>query len=255
MYNDKNYSVQSVDRTLDIIEALSLEPSGLSLTEISTKVKLHKSTVYRLVNTLYKRGFLNKSDSGNYRIGLKLIEIVSCYINSLELQTEARPYLQDITATLGLTSHLGILEGSDVIYIEKMDVFTGSQLYAQIGLRVPAFCSSLGKCLLSKYSSDELKNLFSKDVFPKYTENTTKNIFELQTNLTAVRRNGWAIDNEEYKTGHRCIAAPIYDYRGEIIAAISASGPTILLTDDRIQSTANYVINTANIISRKLGWN
>lgn len=158
---DKGDSVQSINRALDIIEALAVEPEGLGVTEVARKTGLHKSTAYRLISTLSDRGYLEKTENGEYKIGLKLIGAVSCYINSLELQTETRPYLAQITADLGLTAYLGVLDGDQIVYVEKMDVISSVKLYSQIGLHVPAFCSSLGKCILAKYSKDELEKSWS----------------------------------------------------------------------------------------------
>ena len=115
MSSDNN--VQSIDRALDIIEVLSQENEGLGVTEIAGRIGLPKSTAHRIITTMAGRGYLNKTDRGTYKIGLKLIEAVSCYINSLELQTEARPYVAQTTSELGLTSHLGVLDGDQVIYI------------------------------------------------------------------------------------------------------------------------------------------
>lgn len=246
--------VQSIDRALDIIEVLAVEESGLGVTEIAIRVGLHKSTAYRIIETLYNRGYLNKTQDNNYKIGLKLIEAVSCYINSLELETQARLYVAQMTAELGLTSHLGVLEGDKVVYIEKMDVFSSVRMYSQIGLRMHAYCSSLGKCMLSGYSGKELSEVMKDCSFIKFTPNTISNIEELHKELLKVRKQGWAMDDEEYEIGHRCIGAPIYDYRGEIIAAVSASGNKHILTDDRIESVAEYVIKVALEISRGLGY-
>ena len=131
---DKGDSVQSINRALDIIEALAVEPEGLGVTEVARKTGLHKSTAYRLISTLSDRGYLEKTENGEYKIGLKLIGAVSCYINSLELQTETRPYLAQITADLGLTAYLGVLDGDQIVYVEKMDVISSVKLYSQIGL-------------------------------------------------------------------------------------------------------------------------
>ena len=132
MATDNN--VQSIDRALDVIEVLSGESDGLGVTEIANRIGLHKSTAHRIITTMVNRGYLNKTESGTYKIGLKLIEAVSCYINSLELQTEARPYIAKITGELGLTCHLGVLDGNEVVYIEKMDVFSNVRMYSQIGI-------------------------------------------------------------------------------------------------------------------------
>ena len=102
----KDNSVQSIERALDIIEALADYHDGLGVTEIATRIGLNKSTVHRILSTLMARGYVSKTDKGTYRLGINLIEVVSCYINNLELQTEARPYVAQTTAELGLTSHL-----------------------------------------------------------------------------------------------------------------------------------------------------
>lgn len=247
-------SVQSINRALDIVESLAVQQSGLSLTDIAGEVGLPKSTVYRIISTLVKRGYVDRNTDGNYKIGLKLIEAVSCHINSLELQTQARPYVLQIAANLGLTSHLGVMDGDKVVYIEKMDVLSSVKMYSQIGLRTHAYCSSLGKCMLSNYSKEELNAVMANCSFIKFTPNTIGSIEELHDEMSIVRKQGWAMDNEEYERGHRCIGAPIYDYRGDIIAAISASGDKHVLTDDRIESVAEYVKATALEISKGMGY-
>lgn len=247
-------SVQSINRALDIVESLAVQQSGLSLTDIAGEVGLPKSTVYRIISTLVKRGYVDRNTDGNYKIGLKLIEAVSYHINSLELQTQARPYVLQIAANLGLTSHLGVMDGDKVVYIEKMDVLSSVKMYSQIGLRTHAYCSSLGKCMLSNYSKEELNAVMANCSFIKFTPNTIGSIEELHDEMSIVRKQGWAMDNEEYERGHRCIGAPIYDYRGDIIAAISASGDKHVLTDDRIESVAEYVKATALEISKGMGY-
>ena len=252
MATDNN--VQSIDRALDVIEVLSGESDGLGVTEIANRIGLHKSTAHMIITTMVNRGYLNKTESGTYKIGLKLIEAVSCYINSLELQTEARPYIAKITGELGLTCHLGVLDGNEVVYIEKMDVFSNVRMYSQIGLHVHAYSCSLGKCLLSNYSADDVRKLMSECSFIRFTDKTISSVEELIADLDIDRGRGWAIDDEESEVGHRCVGAPIYDYRGDIIAAISASGPTTVFTQDRIESVAAYLKEQAMEISKSLGY-
>lgn len=252
MTSDNN--VQSIDRALDIIEVLSQENDGLGVTEIASRIGLPKSTAHRIIATMAERGYLSRTDKGVYKIGLKLIEAVSCYINSLELQTEARPYVAQITAELGLTSHLGVLDGDQVVYIEKMDVFSNVRMYSQIGVRVHSYSCSLGKCLLSNFSANQIRKIMVNCSFMRFTKKTLGSVDELLADLDKVRSRGWAIDDEEAEIGHRCIGAPIYDYRGDIIAAISASGPTSILTEDRIESVAQYVRKQALEISKSMGY-
>ncbi|MDL2264312.1 IclR family transcriptional regulator [Synergistaceae bacterium OttesenSCG-928-I11] len=246
-------AVQVLDRALDIIEYLSAERQPRGPTDIAAATDLNKTTVYRLLSSLQQRGYIEKNETnGTYRIGVKLVEVASNHINNLELQTEARPYLYEMQSELGLIVHLGILDKHEVVYVEKMDINPNLRRYAQIGARVPAQCSSLGKCLLSGLSSDELAHAMRDCRFPKYTDRTITSLHELKRYLQKVRQQGWAIDDEEYTSGQRCIGAPIYDYRGDIIAAISASGPTSLLTDERIPDTVRSVTKTATEISRRL---
>ena len=252
MAEDKS-SVQSVERALDIIEAVGADQRGLGLTEIAEKAGLHKSTAYRITATLVDRGYLIKTEEGRYKIGLKYIEVASCFITGLELQTEARPYVAEAASHLGLTSYLGILDGDKVVYIEKMDGISSMRMFLNIGQKVSAYCSSLGKCLLSNFSKVEIDDIMQDCSFIKFTPNTISSLEELHREIAKVRSRGWAMDDEEYEKGHRCIGAPIYDYRGDIIAAISASGDKHVLTDDRIEEVAGYMVKTAKEISKTMG--
>lgn len=246
--------IQSINRALDIIELLSAEGDGLGVSEISRRIGLHKSTTYRILQTLAARNYVEKNDEGTYRIGLNLIKTVSCYINSLELQTEARPFIARITGDLGLTCHLGVLDGNEVVYIEKMDVYSDVRLYSQIGVHVPSYSCSLGKCLLSNFSNSDLRKIMANCSFTRFTDKTIASIEELSRDLDLVRKRGWAMDDEESKGGYRCVGAPIYDYRGDIIAAISASGSTATFTEDRIRPVAEYLMLRANEISKSMGY-
>ncbi|MDR2387411.1 MAG: IclR family transcriptional regulator [Deltaproteobacteria bacterium] len=247
-------SVQSIDRVLDIVEALSTKQGGLSLTELAKSIDLPKSTTHRLLSTLVRRGYAAKREDGGYQVGLKLIEAVSYYINSLELQTEARQHLARLTVELGLTAHLGVLEGNQVVYIERIDLLSGVKLYSQIGLRMHAYCSSLGKSLLAGLSGQELKEVMSRCAFERFTPNTITTLAALRQELKKVRSLGYAVDNLEFSLNNRCVGAPIYDYRGETVAAISASGPPAILTEDRVAEVAGEVMSKAKAISRNLGY-
>ncbi len=248
-------SVQVINRVLDIIEQLSQSSVPMGPTGIAKATGINKSTVHRLLATLHERSYVEKNEkSGTYFIGPMLIELVSCYIGNLELQTEARPYLSALSMDLNLTAHLGILDGNDVIYIEKLVWFQPNKLYSQIGYRVPAYCSSLGKCLLACLSGEELEKTLSACKFEKHTENTITSLEMFKKQLRQVRDQGWAIDNQEYIVGHSCVGAPIYDYRGDIIAAISASGASAVITPEYLPVVVQEVKSTASQISKRMGY-
>ena len=245
---------QLIDRLLDIIELLSLEKDGLGVTEIGNRTGLHKSTVHRIVSALAERGYIEKVPGrGVYKIGLKLVEISSVYLNSIELKTEARPYLHELTSKLGHPSHLAILDGTDAVYIDKVEVVSNIRLYSQIGRRIPVYCSALGKCLLSGLPECDVREIVSRCSFEKYTEKT----LDSETLLQQVRRvasAGWAVDDEEHDKGIRCIAAPVYDYRGKVIAAVSIAGPAAAVAPQNDGETAEIVKETALNISKRLGY-
>jgi len=249
-------SVQVLDRACDILEMISLEKDGLGVTEIGNRLSLHKSTVHRILSSLAERGYVeNSQNKGIYKIGLKLIEISSVYLNSIELKTEARPYLWELMTELNQPTHLAILDGIDAVYIDKVDVMNNIRLYSQIGRRIPAYCSALGKCLLSGLSDGELENVIHRINFEKITEHTIRNPEELLMQIRAVKTAGWAVDDEEHDTGIRCIAAPVFDYRGKVIAAVSVAGSSQVLSKEKDETTAKCVLKASRNISKRVGHN
>lgn len=246
--------VRVLDRAFDILDILSENIVPMRLSEIATASGLSKSTVHRILSAMLERSIVAKTETGAYTIGYKIIEFAGTHINNLELLTEAKPYLSRIMRELDLTAHLGILDGADVVYLEKLDGHPNAQSYTQVGHRSPGFCSSIGKCLMAGMSRDELDDVLDLCDFKKYTPNTITNRRDYIRHLKEVRRQGWAMDDEEYEIGHRCIGATVYDYRGLPVAAISASGSVSLLSDDRIEAVIGKVKELAGQLSRQIGY-
>lgn len=247
--------IQVIDRALDILELLSVEKSGLGVTEIGSRLGLHKSTVHRILTVMAERGYIEKTKSrGEYRIGLKLVEISSLYLNNVELKTEAKPFLWQLAAKFNLVAHLAILDGNEAVYIEKVDVVHSIRLYSQIGRRIPVHCTALGKSLMSGLPDDEIEKRLKDYRFHKHTDNTIINKEALMKQIAEVRRKGWSIDDEEHEKGVRCIAAPIRDYRGNVIAALSITGSAAIVNEARDEEIARLVVETAENISRRLGF-
>lgn len=247
-------SVRVVDRVFDIIEVLAADKHGLTLSQIALDTGMSKSTVHRLLTTMQERRYVERSEDGTYTLGYKFIETASNHINSLELLTEAKPFLSRMLWDLNLTTHLGVLEGPDVVYMEKMDVYPNTRLYTQVGYRSPAYCSSMGKCLMACLSGEELDQTLDCCDFVRHTPHTICDRDQLKAQLRQVRQQGWAMDDEEYQLGHRCIGAPVFDYRGAAIAAVSASGPITQLTDERIPTVAREVRSVARRLSLRMGY-
>ncbi len=247
-------SVRVADRIFSLLEHVAYAPAPLSLTELSNELDLSKSTVHRLLQTLVLRGYMEKRSNGTYRLGGKFIELAGYHINSLELQTEATPYLSLLYSQLDLSVHLGVLEGYKLSYITKLDRFPTAKNFAKVGYETPAYCSSIGKCLLAALSGDEIEEYLQTHTFRRFTENTITDAQTFLSHLRTVRVHGYAMDKEEYQTDHRCVAVPIYDYRGGAIAAVGVSGNAEQLSDDKLAGIVFELKQTAEQISGRMGY-
>jgi DNA-binding IclR family transcriptional regulator len=216
--------VQSIDRAFDIMEHLSREPEGLSLTMISQKLNLPTSTVFRLLSVLRDRNYIDKNDTTNvYKLGLGFLELTSMYLGSLELKTEAKPYLRRLSQQTGQVVFMGIEQQNELVYIDKYDQFNERNNYCFIGQRHQLYCTALGKSLLIGHSNEDIRMLYEHTGLAPYTEKTITDIDELIKQIEQNRERGYSIDDEENVMGIYCVASPVYDYRGVIIAAVSTS--------------------------------
>lgn len=247
-------NVRVLERTFTILEVLAYAQKPISLASIVQKSELSKSTVHRLLQTLLEKEYVSKNLDGNYSIGSKFIELASYHINSLELQTEANPFLSVLYSQLNLSVHLGILDGFKLVYVTKLDLFPTARNFARIGYETPAYCSSIGKTLLAMLSGKDLESFLDQCEFEKFTDNTITTATQLKKHLRQVRTQGWAMDNEESQLDHRCVAVPIYDYSGVAIASVGVSGNMTQLSDDKIPAIIKEVTRTARQISKRMGY-
>lgn len=247
-------TVQSLDRALDILEELAQSRKPLGLSELAREVSLSKTTVHRLLQTLLERGYVEKVQSGKYVIGPTMFNTLSYHINTLELQAEAKPHLHALQNLLGLTVSLGVLNGPFVSLIEREATNQSSDIFNHVGRQLPVHCSSMGKCLLSCLSNDELEEALYGFELSRRTEHTITSKSQLRMHLREVRRQGWAIDNEESELNHRCISSPVYNYRGDAVAVLGVSGTADELPEDRIDYIAQQVVHAAGRTSASLGY-
>lgn len=247
-------NVRVVDRVFILLELLAYEQKPMSLSMIVQKSGLSKTTVYRLLQTMLEKGYVGKNLDGNYTLGAKFIELASYHINSLELQTEANPFLSVLYSQLNLSVHLGVLDGFKLVYITKLDIFPTTRNFAKIGYETPAYCSSIGKILLAMLSGKDLEAYLDQCHFQKFTDNTITNAAPFKKHLKQVRTQGWAMDNEESQLDHRCVAVPIYDYRGIAIASVGVSGDMNQLSDEKLPAIIREVTQTAQQISNRMGY-
>ncbi len=245
--------LQTVDRALQLLEILAEHPEGMQPKEFESILELNKITVHRLLATLENRGFIER-EGNNYKVGLKLVELSSMKLNNIELKTEAAPYLRKLVHILGLPVQMAILEGNEAVFIEKIESINAFRMYSQIGKRIPLYASGVGKILLSQNTDEEILSELSKVTFEIFTHRTLTSPESVLDEIKEARKQGYAIDNEEHEEGIFCIAAPIYDYRGQIIAAISVGGKELQFITDKRAEHITLIKETARDISRRLGY-
>lgn len=247
--------VQSIDRVFDILELLSTEHEGLSLTLISQKVDLPTSTVYRLLSVLRDRNYIEKNDATNvYRLGLGFVELTSLYLNNVELKTEAHPYLRRLSTLTGQVVFMGIEQDGELVYIDKYEQFNEIRKYCFIGQRRPLYCTALGKSLLSGFEDDGIRQLYRDKELKAMTPNTITDVEALIREVRRTRERGYAIDNEEIEEGLYCVSAPVYDYRGTVIAAISTSWDLVKHGSSDREKNIDLVKEKALEISIRMGF-
>jgi len=247
--------VQSLDRTFNILEILAHEPNGLTLAEIADRVILPRSTAFRLLAVLLQREYVRKSNDANlYRLGPGFIELSSQYLGNLELKTESAPHMEELAQTVGTIVFLARRQGNRVVYIDKQDRFSSLRKYAIIGQQMPLYCTSLGKALLMDMDDEEIRLLLASEQFEKRGPNTHKSVEELIRDLHTCTMRGWSHDNEEAEPCLNCVAAPIRDYRGQIISAISTSWALESRPDLVPMKVAVLVMKTAKKISLSMGY-
>lgn len=247
-------SVQSIDRAFDIIELLSREPRSIAMTEIGRRLDLHKSTVHRLLTSLRERGYVEKeNETGNYKLGLGFVELASLYLNSLELKTEASPFLNQLTRQTGQTTFLAIMDEAEIIYIDKVESYNSLRRYTIIGKRLPLHATSLGKAMLSGLKDREIEELYPDKKLKLITKKTIPTFDALMAEIRQIRARGWSIDDEENERGTRCVGAPIFDYRDRVIAAISLAWDINAHPDKTWTDFTKQVVKCASDISVKMG--
>lgn len=247
--------VQSLDRTFGILQMLAQDPNGLSLAAIAEGEDLPKSTAFRLLAVLARHEYVRKNPETNlYRLGPAFLELSSRYLNSLELKTESAPYMSELAAALGTIVFLARRQGNRMVYIDKQDQYTSLRKYSIIGQQKPLYCTSLGKALILEMPDEEIRSLLTGETFERFGPRTHTGVEDLLADIRICRERGWTRDNEEAEPGINCVAAPIRDYRGEVISSISTSWVLESRPDLTPEKAAVHVVRAASGISRSMGW-
>lgn len=249
------YQVRALDRALQILGLFNLEQSNLSLSEIAAKTELSPSTVLRLLTILMQHGYIERSrETDRFRIGVGMFERGSIYIQSTSLERESREALETLARESNQTASLAVVDRSEIVHIAVYQAERAIRYYAPVGQRESAHSTGLGKVLLAGMSDDEVDTIVTQRGLPGRTDRTITTITTLRSHLEDIRRGGYAMDNEESMIGLRCVAAPVYDDRHNVVAAVSASGPSAEFDEDRLPELIKSVKRAGMTVSHRIGY-
>ena len=249
MAGDKVQGTQTLDRGLDVLLALAEEP--LALDALAQRVGLTRSTAYRLVSLLVARGFVKNSPREGYSLGFELIRLGDCAQRGARLTATARPHLERLASETEDTVHLGVLDGAEVLYVDKIPGRRRVEIMTSVGERNPVRSTGLGKALMLDLEEVHWAAAYDANVPARFSPIDRKVWFE---RMRGYASEGSALDLEENEDRIRCVAAPIRDVSGKIVAAISLSSAAQYMNESRMAELRAQVVDTANAISTELGW-
>ncbi len=248
-------AIGSVQRAADILNLFDKTSPELGTTEIAKALGLHKSTVASLVYTLEANGYLLQNpDTRKYRLGYKLVERASALLEQVEIRQIAYPFLLDLRNHWNETVNLAVLDGSDIVYVERFLGTKALGMRSEVGYRAPVHSTALGKAILACVSPAIAQSFIKKHGLTALTPKTITDPDIFCAELEKTRERGYAIDDEENEIGGRCVAVPIFDHTGTAVAAVSISSPTARLPLDQVAEAGAMVRETARAISRQLGY-
>jgi len=254
--NDRKVDgVKSAYRVLSVIKLLTTESSGATFSEICLALTLPKSSAHALLGTMVDQGFLFLDrTSHKYRIGVRIWEAGQAYAESFDLPGIAMPFLEAARDALHETVQLATLDGIENVYVAKVEADQRLVLRSNVGSRLPAYATGLGKVLLAGLDDDELVRRFEGVTFRRFTENSITDFAKLHEVIKRVREDGFGVDNGEYTSGVVCVAVPVRDHSGGIISAMSVSVPEVRSTSASRQRASEVLLEQAGALSSRLGY-
>ncbi|BDH44304.1 DNA-binding transcriptional regulator KdgR [Salmonella enterica subsp. enterica serovar Choleraesuis] len=247
-------SVSSVMKVFGILQALS-EQKEIGVTDLSQRIMMSKSTVYRFLQTMKTLGYVTQEgESDKYALSLKLFELSARALEHQDLITIADSEMHRLGRLTKETLHLGALDGDSIVYLHKMDSEYNLRMYSRVGRRCPLYSTGLGKVIMAWLPETEIRQLLDGVTFTRFTDKTLPNFDALLSELEQVREQGYAEDNEENEPGLRCFAVPIYNRMGRILTGLSLSLPTVRFEEEKRDWLVGLLHEAAANISAELGF-
>jgi DNA-binding IclR family transcriptional regulator len=248
---EKYYFISSLAKGIKVLEVLS-EGKAMTVSQVAKQLSINRATSHRFLATLRELGYAEKHDNDRYCLTLKILEMGMRISIHSEVNRIARLYMQELSLAFNETVNLGYFDGRDIFHLDKIDSKEILRMDSALGSRAPAYCTALGKAILAFLSKDELKDYLARTRFTARTEKTITGKKRFRKELAEIREKGFSRDNEELEYGLRCVAAPVFDLNNRPSYAISLSGPSFRMTDDRIQAMQLKVQQVCSRLTQQL---
>ena len=245
---------QSVSRALSLLSKLAEEPEGLNLSELARRVKLAPSTAHRLLTTLQLDRFV-RFEEGRWLVGVQAFNVGSSYMRSRDISHMARPYLRMMMQETGETSNLALLDnnGSSLMYVSQVECPQLMRALSKPGAKAPWTCSAVGKICLAHLKPTIANQIISQSGFTQFTRKSIMDESVFLREIGKAKQLGFAVDEEENSDGLRCIASPIFDEASNVIGALSVSGPSVRIEEQKLPNFGRATLRTAKELTRALG--
>ncbi|TBH15457.1 IclR family transcriptional regulator [Thermus thermamylovorans] len=244
----------TVQKVGEVLELFTRERPEWGVSEVAKALGLPKSSAHALLATLAQIGLLKRSREGRYRLGWRILALAQVLLYTSSWRQEARRAMEELVARFGETTHLAVLECGRVVYVDKLEGTRAVKVATTgVGVELPAHCSGVGKVLLAFRSWEEVESIVAERGMPAFTPNTITTLDELRTELQAVRERGYAYDIEEVVPELCCVAAPIRDHTGEVVAAMSLSVPFYRFQQLK-EEYRRAILEATRAVSERLGY-
>jgi len=251
----ERYLINSILRACNILKSFSQGKGIFKISELAQELRLDRSTIYRILLSLEKGGLVEKDEkTGEYALGVGAFEIGSAYLRRADLVQVSKPIMSALALKVQETVHLAILSGAEILYLDKIDSPRTLGVMSKIGQRAPVYCTALGKALLAFQPEEERSRIIEALQLKSFTSRTITSKSKLLKELREVRNRGYALDRREIEEDVECIAAPIRDHYGNVIASMSISGPQRKIHTPLEKKFVGQVMEAAASISFKMGY-
>lgn len=247
-------TIQAFDRGLMVLDALAAASGDASLAQLAAQFPWHKSTTLRLLKTLVQHGHAEQDpESQRYHLGLGILRLSCALDRRLDLRDRGRGPVRQLANRIRETAHIGVLDRGEVVVLEQAETSEHIRIITFVGMRMPIHCTALGKVLLAHLPEEELERYLQDAKLERYTDRTLVEVPGLRASLATVRDQGYAFDDQEYELGMSCLAAPISNRSGRVVASVGASGPTHRMQSQDFDEAVEAVTEAAHRISQALG--